>query len=515
MLKRLIALTLVILMVLPMVVACGDKKETAATTGVSLNNSGGAKEELSEEDKKERAEIMAYVDELASENDFSGKSFTWIGGGSQAPEETEETGDIAQDALYYRQRDIEEKFHISWSNYEPEVVEGGDAGTHPVVEAVRKDVMAGSSAYDAGYGTPVAVCQPLFNNSTLADVSTYDGIDFSKKWWTATLLDTYHIAGATYFLNGAIVTSNYTDAHAVLYNKEVAANYNIGDLYGYVKDGTWTFDKMFEIASSKVPTNENGAGAYRYSEPNGLAILYANNYPLTRFNADSTPYFSDSYPIELSNLSDKFSVVFGDDAQTVNLKGELDQNSSEKFEEKYDGATSMGSMFVGGQILFYFDTTGGAADLREEEVEFGILPLPKGSESQENYISFAEPWSAFNVFVPKTTKDPAVTGVILEAMAALGLRYIKPAYYDNLLQGRSTYDKASKEMIDIIFATKVYDIIDFLVTDGSNNGDGAFVRIHKAAIQETNQGLASKYKMQVRNVNRRIDQILKELNSGN
>lgn len=515
MLKKLIALTLVILMVLPMVVSCGDKKDTVSTTGVNIVKPSEGDDKVSEEDKKERAEIMAYVDELASENDFSGKSFTWIGGGSQAPKEAEETGDVAQDSLYYRQRDVEEKFKISWTNYQPEQIEGDTSENHPVVDAVIKDVMAGSQAYDAGYGTPSAVCQPLFLNNTLTDIAAFDGIDFSRKWWTGSLLETYHIAGSNFFVNGAIVTSNYTDTNAVLFNKQVAADYGIADMYGLVEDGSWTFDKMFEIASSKIPTNENGAGTYRYSQPDGLAILYANDYSITKFNADSTPYFPESYPKELSDLSDKYAAVFGDNAQTVHVKGVLDHNTSENFSEKYDGAEGMSEMFVDGRILFYFTTTGGAAELREEDVEFGILPLPKGSTSQENYISFAEPWGAFNVFVPKTTKDSKVTGVLLEAMAALGLRYIKPAYYDTLLQGRSVYDKASKAMIDIIFETKVYDIINFLVRDGGNNGDGYFVRLHKCAIQETNQGIASKWKMQVRTVNNNISQILKDIEKGN
>lgn len=511
MLKKLIALTLVILMVLPMIVACGDDKkptQTAAPVG-----QGGQEESLSPEEKAEREQIMKYVDALAEDNDFAGKTFTWIGGGTQAPEVAEETGDIAQDALYYRQRDIEEKFGIVWNNYKPEEIEGGAAGSHPVVEAVRKDVMAGSQSYDAGYGTPVAVCRPLFSNNALADISGYEGIDFSQKWWTASLLDTYHINGAVYFVNGAIVTSNYSDTYSVLFNKQVQDDYGIGDMYELVKNGEWTFDKMFEVASV-IPANTNGVGAYRYSQPNGLSILLANGYYITRFNPDSTPYIPEQYPKELSDLSDKFATVFGDNAQTVHTKGVL-ESGGEDFAEKY-GEESMQDMFVGDQIMFYFRTTGDAADLREEDVEFGILPLPKGSLDQEDYISFAEPWSAFNVFVPKSIKDAKMTGVILEAMAALGLRYIKPAYYDNLLQSRSTYDTASKDMIDIIFRTKVYDIIDFIAPDGDNNQDSSIVKVFKYAIQESNQGVTSKYKMQSLTVNRHIkNKVLPSIAAGN
>ena len=502
--KKLLALALVLLMVVPMIASCGKVENQGSNEGQQGGNAVNTKPnngfEISEEEQAIFDSIDEYVGDLAAKNNFSGETFTWIGGGSQAPTTDEETGDILSDALYYRQRDIESLFGITWENYQPEQLEG--SSSHPVVDAVVNDVMAGTGAYDAGYGTPVAVCLPMFQRSALADINTFNGVDFEQEWWTATILDTYHINGATYFVNGAIVTSNYQDTCCVIYNKDVQTNYNIEELYPLVESGEWTFDKMLEIASV-IPANTNGNAAYRFSEPNGMAVIYANGYTITKFNDDTTPYVEENLPIELSNLSDKFAPVFGDDTLCVNAKGVLSGNY-ENIEEKY-GKANENEMFVDDEILFHFVTTGGAAELREEEVTFGILPLPKREASQENYVSYAEPWAAFNVFVPKTTTSTEVTGVVIEAMAALGRKHIKPAYYDNLLRSRATYDYESQAMIDIIFNTKVYELIDFLTPDGDNNSDSSFVKILKGSIQETNQGIASKYKMQAKLVNKNIE----------
>lgn len=551
--KKILAIILALLMIVPMLASCGDEEksdrkdreereenedrddadETGKGGGFLDGIFGGNKEPEQSELKEtvpvqseneetapvqsgnmgqipdepqldpESQEIMDYVDDLAANYDFSGQTFTWIGGGSQAPEFLEETGDIVNDALYFRQRDIEKKFSIVFNNHIPESMDGET--DHPVVTEIRKDVMAGTGNYDAGYGTAPAICQPLLNNGVLTDVNDFEGIDLSREWWTKSLMDTYSIGGKLYFLNGDIVTSNYTDAHAILFNKNVAEEAGIYDIYSLVENGEWTFDKMFELAGN-LSTNLSSVDEFRYATPNGIAVLYANGYPVTQLDSKGLPYVPQSLTQELDALSTKFSAVFGDKAQTVHTKGIIDQNIVENFEEEY-GYEDSAAMFADGKVLFYFTATGTAIDLRYEEVEYGILPLPKGSTSQDNYVSYAEPWLAFNVFVPKTTKDATVTGVILEAMAALSRIYLRSAYYDTLLRGRSTYDNESREMLDIIFETKAYDLAGVL--EDTHNGD--FSRVLKAAVQESSDGIASRYTMQARFYNREIQSILKTI----
>ncbi len=496
---KLIALALVLVMVIPMVVSCKDDKKDPVDTDVETEVKD---EELDPEIQK----VNDYIDELAGKYNFDGQSFTWIGGGHQAPKEEAETGDVASDALYYRQREIEEKFKIDWTNYSPEQVEG--SSNHPVVDAVMQEVLAGGDSYDAGYGTMVAVSQALLLQNTLVNMENYTVLDLDQPWWTATLRDTFTIGGALYFLNGAIVTSNYQDTYCMLFNKEVAEDYGIDqkELYKLARDGKWTFDKMVEIAEEHIPTNENGSGVYRYAEPLGYGIMLGLGVEITKFDKDGVPYVEKQLSAEISNLADKVSTIMGDDTQSANRKAHSvgGWQNAEDIEEKY-GYEKFFDLFADGKSLFFFSSTGDAAYLREREVSFGILPMPKGSEAQESYVCQASPWGSFQVFVPKCTKDNDTTDVILEAMGALGMKHIKPAYYDKILKSRSTHDRDSKEMIDIVFETKVYDLIDMIAPGGTPNASGPFVNALEGAFAENSNGIASKYMIQAMQVNMNIE----------
>ena len=51
-----------------------------------------------------------------------------------------------------------------------------------------------------------------------------------------------------------------------------------------------------------------------------------------------------------------------------------------------------------------------------------------------------------------------MTGAALEAMAYYSVDTLTTAYYDNALKSRYIRDEESGEMLDILFATRVYDL---------------------------------------------------------
>lgn len=504
--KRILSVCLVLVMIMTLLVSCGDNGQDEKYTSGLEND-----ETTEKSDDPLIDEASEFVDELGREYDFGGRTFAWIGSGVQRPENEEETGDIENDALYKRQREIEEQFNIDWVNTAAEI-DTGDSGIHPVYEAVKTAVLAGSDAYDLGYGRTSNICQPLLINNTLLDANELETVDFDNPWWPETITENYSINGATYLLNGPIVTYYYQDGYGILFHKQVTEDYGIDDLYALVENDEWTFDKMAEIASV-IPENENGAGAYRYADPNGMAILIANGQTLTKFDDQGAPYVEEGLTPELSALADKYSGMFGDDSTTIIQRGHV-TGKIENIEEKY-GYRSVREMFVEGKALFYFATMNEAATLRVDDVSFGILPMPKGSETQDDYACYADPWTLVNVFIPRTTKDKEVTGVIVEAIAALGYKYFKPAYYDILLKGRSVHDIESKPMIDIIFSTKKYEIINMLDVDGSNNNLGIYVTLTMGALTGNSEQIASRFFLASKQVSQNINRILSNIDKNN
>ncbi|MBR4933523.1 MAG: hypothetical protein IKZ03_03610 [Clostridia bacterium] len=500
MLKKILVLLLVILMVVPAIVSCGDSGEEPKNT-INYDTEAGGEDEETEEDPL-IAEIDEHMGELSSLFSFKGKTFTWLGPSWQAPEKDEETGDAEDDAMYFRQRDIEDMFGLEWVNNKAEmVVDDGDSAT---IELIKQDVMAGTGAYDASYAGNMHT-QQLLINDCLMNLTDFSTVDLDGEWWQQDLKGTLSIGGELYFLQGSIVSSYYQDAQCIVFNKDVAEDYGIEGLYDLARDGEWTFDKMIELANT-VPENANGAGAYRYSGIHGYTVVHAHGYSITEFDEAGNPYVPDTVPQTIVDIADKYSVIFGDESQTAHTKWYSTTNY-ETFEEKY-GYKNDAEMFADGKILFLMTNTGGGAELRTHDVNFGFLPIPKGSDAQEDYISYVEPWSAVNVFVPKSAKDPQMTDIILEAMGALGYKYFKSTCYDNMLKSRTVKDMESKEMLDIIFNTKRYDIINIVDKGASVYGDGELMNWLNGSVQETSAGMVSKYFIKSKIVNSNIKTIL-------
>lgn len=499
--KKLLALILAILMVLPAIVSCGGKTEKPSG-GINYDESANNDVDTDDEEEDPLIPIIDdHVSEIASQVNLKGKTFTWIGpDGWQAPVEDEETGDVESDAMYYRQREIEDKFALTWVNNRAPTSGEGDTSS-PTVDMIKQDVMAGTGAYDAAYGGNMHT-QQLLINDCLMNLTDFTTMDLNNVWWQQDLQGSLSIGGELYFLTGPIVTSFYQDAMCIVFNKQVAEDYGVEGLYDIVNDGDWTFDKMLEIAQA-VPENASGAGAYRYGGIDGISVVVAHGYSLTEFDENGNPYILDSIPQEIVNIADKYSDIFGDDTQTVNTKWQT-KNPGESFEEKY-GYEGWAEMFADNKVLFEMTDTAGVAYLRTLDVNFGVLPMPKGYDSMENYVSYG---SGQYVFIPKSAKDPQMTDVILEVMAALGYKYFKPTFYDNMLKSRSVKDFESKEMLDIIFASKKYDIIEVVDKGATISSSGELVTLFSGAIQESSANLVSKFFIKSKIVNASIKGLL-------
>lgn len=481
--KKRFALILALLMLASSLAACtsSDKDDSVDTDEQSTDAA---------ELDPEIAEIDDYVAAIAAEVNFEGASFTYIGRqGDNFTENTEETGNLLSDAIYKRQRELEERFGLAWTNV---ITEDGEDTQNKVID----DTLAGLGSYDLAYGAIVTVGQPLMSSHAIMSVNDFTTLDLSKDWWISTLEQDFSIAGKLYLLTGDIVTNHYNDGGCVLFNKQVAEDFDLPDLYSLVNDGDWTVDRMFEVASA-VPAVAGSDGVYRYGFRDhravGLDLIFANGMSITSFDENGSPYIADTLSAELSDFADKISRTLGDD--TLTCAARVTKSGAEKSEEKY-GVENILDLFVDGDILFWLDGTEIISELRERDVEFGILPTPKGSTSLE-YRTYAQTGMGGAVYVPKTVKDVQMVDTVLEAMGALSRKYLKPAFYDKMLQGRSTYDAESRDMLDIIMSTKTYDLIE-MFAGGDMNHKGDYVDLLDRALKNDSSSLASAYNSNAR-----------------
>ncbi|MBR3416983.1 MAG: hypothetical protein IKH09_09845 [Clostridia bacterium] len=491
--KKILILLLVLTLVLPVAVSCGNGggSETGKETASDTAGTG--------ENENEYAELDAYVEELAEGTNTDGSTFTYIGRSSDNfPKEERELGDIQSDAVYYRQRDLEEIFGIDW---EAVITDGGPTTT----DQVTNEVTAGGDSYDLVYGNVITVSQYLFNSGVIRRVDTLDTINLDKEWWVQSLRDVYSIKGKLFFLRGYATVESFQDTDCVLFNKTVASMFDGIDedeLYSLARDGKWTIDEMQRVASY-VPENPTGTGIYRYDNADAIGLLFSSGLKITNFDEEGAPYIVDALPVEFLDLSQITVGMFADNSQTPTAdyrKGE-DKMTKYGVDEDYD-------WFQDNKALFQFSGTGGAISLRQFDVVFGILPMPKGSASQAQYYSYADPWGSGSLTIPKTTKNIDVTSTITEAMGALSAKYVKTAYYDMLLRGQSIFDMESRDMLDIIFQTTVYDMVD-IYSGGDVNQWGPLMQALSYDMTYDNTSITSNWKSNVKVTKYTIKNIIK------
>ena len=94
--------------------------------------------------------------------------------------------------------------------------------------------------------------------------------------------------------------------------------------------------------------------------------------------------------------------------------------------------------------------------------DFGVIPTPKLDETQEDY--FIEPDVTKMLVIPVTASDLDRTAVIVEALAYEGYTYLRPLYYETMLQSKYLRDEESVEMLD----EYIYTNIGFSVVTGSS-----------------------------------------------
>jgi hypothetical protein len=65
--------------------------------------------------------------------------------------------------------------------------------------------------------------------------------------------------------------------------------------------------------------------------------------------------------------------------------------------------------------------------------------------------------------------DIEQSGAIMESLSYYGQKLINPAYYEITLEGKTIRDEESADMLDIIFATRFFDVGFYYQVGGYNS----------------------------------------------
>ena len=114
-------------------------------------------------------------------------------------------------------------------------------------------------------------------------------------------------------------------------------------------------------------------------------------------------------------------------------------------------------IFKNGRSLFTIAEIKASSKYRDMEDTFGIVPIPKYDEEQEQYYSHRT-HICLVMSVPVTNQRPEDTGKIMDTFSYLSYTDILPIFYNEKVAQKGLRNEESIEMLGIIAETRSFDI---------------------------------------------------------
>lgn len=434
------------------------------------------------------------ADNLPESLDFGGTEthiFGWEGSSTVEFFVEEADGDIVNDAIYLRNQTVEDRLNTVLTFT---CIPGANPDRASWVKAVKQSTMAGDGTNDIVAGYSMCGASLAFDGM-LVDLSGLDYLDFSKPWWPASLIREATCGDRLYFCSGDISTNMIYYLYATYFNKTLARNYDTENFYTLVRNGQWTLDKMNEICAD-LYSDLNGDGKKDEADQFGYVThttwsdvhFFASGLRTTEIGSDGLPVLSAEFGGEktqelLNRLIDMF------DGSSMYLGNDYDVVRTQFLESR--------------ALLLTIEVMFASNYLRDSDIEYGILPIPKYDEAQEDYYTVASfPYTLYGI--PVDAKDPAMSAAVLECLASESYRTVSPALFETALKVKYAGDSDTSDMYDIIRSSVVFDI-GRIFNDSMNS---LTYSLFRSALSSGSRNWISTYEKNAKTLGKKFDQVI-------
>ena len=496
--RKFLSLILAVLMLLPMAVACavtpneGDNTSAEALTTAAPN---GADETA----EPEETELVSKT--LPEGLTFGGETVTFLCRDSSFVNDElfvdDLNGAMVNDAIYRRNENVQDQLDVVF-----ECIKVAGTDNYQISNELRNAANNGETYFDIAANSTYSTIMYTGEN-ILLDLTECEYLDLGAVYWSQGFNQHASIGDAQYLATGAIALSLFRYMFVNFYNKELLASAQCENLYDVVDEKRWTLDYQIQL-SKDLFRDADGSGSVSEGDTVGFAtstVLYVDPYwsscdiPIVTKDSDNLLEFNLDIE-KLGNVVDKLITLYHDsNAWVDNTSGD-------------DGKqNSLGTLFASGLVgttcmrLVSVETQ----QFISMEAEYGVIPVPKYDEAQENYYTYLHDQFTSVGITSVLTKDKErvqMLGAVLEAMALESYKTVVPAYYEVALKGRYLDDSDSWRMLDMIYEnvkvdagvlyTKVLDSIHQTPRDMVKNGRNMVASTVKKQTQRISKQLLPK-----------------------
>ncbi len=408
--------------------------------------------------------------------------------------DTLDGGDALSQAIWFRNLEIEEELNVEL-NF---ITRDRDA----------MDQMIINSALGDGDGIDI-ISHYHYYATSLSNLACYKNFvnkDFTylhleNPYWNQNFINYAEWNDRLFVLQGDMNISTYMTTFVMFFQKNLLrdmCDMESSELYEKVLDGGWTIDELITLCTDTA-TLDSVDG---YSDGDVYAFtshyeVHAYDGLLAAFDIDLTTtdengnhkLLGSTAQRKLQAAADKLVNFYRSD--DVYLVGRNDKNYTQPV-----------AAFKLNRSVFCSAGLGDYKHLSEMETDsWGLLPMPKYDEKQENYYAGVQDSHNTVAAMYGGTKDYEMISAVLELFASKSYSSVRPTLFNRVLKGQKLQDVQSTKVFDIIMDSTRWDFADIYpkaVKDVRNSlwrdalrnavygdGDGAAAVIGALAVNKT------------------------------
>jgi ABC-type glycerol-3-phosphate transport system substrate-binding protein len=356
------------------------------------------------------------------------------------------TGDILDDAVFNRNRFIEEKFNVKFEVFEDDI--------DTAYNYLQTAVLAGDNIYDATFcrGDKLS---PFILEGYLVNLFDYPYFQLEQPWWDQSIMKQALIGDGEqlYFASTDFSLVGFDGTICLFFNENMMDDHGLEAPYDMVRNGKWTLDRLGEYI--KAGTNLNGDENFTWKL--GGNSIYGLTSWATCANAlligsNESYIIKDEKNEPMLGLENKrFYDVAAKIATMLGKAGDYLLLNDDQTANHYE------LVFKSGRAFFLCAELKASSKYRDMNDNYGIVPMPKYDENQKEYHSFRFTGSLL-MAIPVTNQDLKRTGIIMDALAYKSYTDVLPVYYDVNVSQKGLRNEDSIEMLGIIRDSRFFDI---------------------------------------------------------